>query len=311
MRHRPAGLALCLLAFPAGAWAEGWVGASAGGGFDSNLNLGVAGAPAAEAGFGDALLRAGVAAGLGEHTDLAVEATWDSVRYPAYRDLALDRPGAGLALALDATPWLRLRLSGDAGVRLAADTARDGWDGTAQLALLLRLHRLLAARASAGLHHREARDAAYAGDGLRGLAGVELELGARAWLGVSWRIESGDTTVSTTVATYEGRGGAGRGPGRTTTSFGSVLVAQRVRAEVHSIGGSLHAELGAGLSLELDLRQAWVRGEGLTGEALTGSLRLGWRWRTSRARRVRASGGRRPPAPAPTPRRRRCARPRG
>lgn len=272
---RPTAAAWLALLAPALVGAEGWAGAAAGGGWASNVNVGVAGAPRYAAAFATAHAHAGGAADLARSLDLSLEASWDWERYQDLPELELHRPAATVALGLDLGRLARLRLAAQAGLRLADDPARRGHDLGASAALRLRLAPRLDLRLGAGVTDRVTSDAAYRGRSARAAATLEGRLLEAVYLAAGCTAEAGDATVSTTVVTWEQRGGAGRGPGRPSQSFGTALVFQPVRMVILGVTGDLSVPLGGGLVLALRARREWLDGEGLAGAGtvLGGELR--------------------------------------
>ena len=268
-------LAVLLASAPAPAAAEAWVGAVAGGGWDSNVNLGVSGTTNVGAGFGFAEAHGGAGLGLGEWGELSLEGAWDSTHYFDLSDLDLHRPSATAALALDLGPTLRLRLAGEAGLRITADPDRKGWDGSVGLHLRYRPHPRFGLRAAGIGTRREASDPSYSGDSLRLKGGAEVRFGEDTWLAGGYQVDLGDATVSTAAAAG-GSGGSGRGQGRMTSSYGVALVSERVTAAIHAVTGSLTVPLGAGFAVELAAAHSWIRARTLTGQATSATGSLLW-----------------------------------
>ncbi len=270
-------LAVLLASAPVPAAAELWAGAAAGGGWDSNVNLGVSGTTNVPAGFGFAEAHGGAGLGLGEWGELSLELAWDSTHYFDLGDLDLHRPSAIAAFAVDLGPSLRLRLTGEGGLRIAADPDRRGWDASAGLHLRYRPHRRLGLRAAAVGTRREARDPSYSGDSLRLKGGAEVRFGEDTWLSGGYQVDLGDATVSTAASTGTGSGGgAGRGQGRMTSSYGVALVSERVTAAVHAVTGSLTVPLGAGFAVELAAAHSWIRARTMTGQATSATGSILW-----------------------------------
>ncbi len=269
-------LAVLLASAPASAAAELWVGAAAGGGWDSNVNLGVSGTTNVPAGFGFAEAHGGAGLGLGEWGELSLEVAWDSTLYFDLSDLDLHRPSALAAFALELGPSLRLRLTGETGLRIAADPDREGWDGSVGLHLRYRPHPRFALRAAGIGTRREASDSSYSGDSLRLKGGAEVRFGEDTWLAGGYQVDLGDATVSTAAGTGTGGGGAGRGQGRMTSSYGVALVSERVTAAIHAVTGSLTVPLGAGFAVELAAAHSWIRARTLTGQATSATGSILW-----------------------------------
>jgi len=269
-------LALTLVAGPGGAAADTWLGVAAGGGWESNLNLGVADAPEVSASFATGHAHAGGSLDLASWAEAGLELAWDGVAIPEYSELGSNRPSATVDLAVDLGRRARLRLAGESGLRLAADPARRGWDAGGSATLRLLLLRPLTLRASDGYLSRQAGDPAYAGQTVRGRAGLDLRLGGALTVSGAWTVEVGDTTVSTSLTTFERLGGQGRRPGDTTTALGSALVFQSVPTTLHGALLGLSLRLGAGLRVEARLRRTWLEGDGLSGAATTAGAELAW-----------------------------------
>jgi hypothetical protein len=161
-------------------------------------------------------------------------------------------------------------------MRLASDPARRGWDAGGSATLRVALLRPLSLRAAAGYQARRAQDPAYDGETVRGRAGLDLRLGDRVGLSGAWTVEVGDTTVSTTLTTYERLGGQGRRPGDATTALGTTLVFQPVRTTLHGALLGVSVRLGAGFRLEGRWRRTWLDADGLAGAATTASAELTW-----------------------------------
>ncbi len=265
---------LALLA-PAAAEAGHWAGLAASGGWASNVNLGVADAPALTAASRSAHVHLGGDARLARGTALSLELSWDWEDYPALPELELHQAAGTAALGLELGAAAHLRLSTTGGLRLAEDAARRGHDLAAGASLRLGPWGRLAVRLAGRASERTTSDPAFGGRSLAARVGLDAQIAAPLLLGAEATAEAGDATVSTTVATWERRGGAGRGPGRPTLVEGAVLVYQPARVVILGAGLDGTLELPAGFSLLLRARREWLEGEGLDGAAslLTASLR--------------------------------------
>lgn len=269
MGLRAAAILLLVTVAPCPAVADGWLGAALGGGWDSNVNLGVAGAPTIAAGFATVHASAGVASGSTRKDESSLELAYEATLFPEYPDLALHRPS--LTVAWSAGDVARLRLSAFAGWRAAADPARAGWDAGAAASVRRRLGPTTTLRGSAGYARREAEEAAFDGSTWRAQAGIELRLGPGVVLWAELQSEAG--TVSITRLPTSTDSASSR---RTTDSYGTSLQPSTATVFTHGGAAGLWIPLGERFSLSASYRQGWLFGTGIDGERALATLDLAW-----------------------------------
>lgn len=287
-------LAAALLVAPApGAGADLVLGASAGGGWDSNVSGAPAGEPRVDAGFGEARAWLGGAFEPSLDDVVALEAGYAGTRYPDVPDLDLDRPSLTLWWLHGFGERAVLRIAPVAALRFQGDPLRDGWEVGGDLSVRVSLSERLSLRAGGGGLHRVADDPAFSGDVGRARAGLELDLWRGAWIGAGYTLAFGEDTFYAEVLTASaaaplgetasggmgpGRPGTGPGgqPGTIVPTFGADLVAYVAPFVAHTVSVDLAQAFGEGFLVRASVEGSDVDGEDQRYRALSVFLSVGF-----------------------------------
>jgi hypothetical protein len=229
--------------------------ASAGGGYDSNLNLGD---PVSAVGAGFAALRAsgGASLDLGEATNVYGGVRFDDEEYPALPGLTTRTAGVELSLARDLGEHAALVVTPWAGVSWAGDPARDATTLAGQLTLRVKPGRTLALRATYGHTSRAAADPVFSSERDRLGASVEWRVLRRTFLSLGGAVERGDEVF------YRDASRGGVGMGRMSEAFGRGQEAYRVPATSRAIGPALEVGLDRTFHLLASYELRLVRAAG-------------------------------------------------
>ncbi len=220
--------------------------ASAGGGYDSNLNLGTT---ASAIGSGFAALRAsgGASLDLSESTTLYGGLRFDDEEYPSYPDLTTRTAGLeaslvqelGTRAAFVLTPWVAQSWAGD--------PARDATTLAAQLTLRVKPVRTVALRAFYGHVSKSATDPVFSTERDRVGASVEWRILPRTYLSLAGSVERGDEVFyadAPATGTTGSTGGAfGMRRMSESSAFGKGQVAYRAPATARALGPALEIGL--------------------------------------------------------------------
>lgn len=291
------GVLVALVAAPAVASGQSLhAGVVAGGGWDSNLSGASGAMPVAAGGYGSASASVGAAVEPSSRDELSLEGGFDATRYPAYAELDVQRPWVELAWLHDLGERITLRFGPTAGLVLAGDPKRDGWEVGGMAAARLRLGDATALRVSAGYRHRDAEDPAFASDSFRAKGGIERDLWRGATLAATYTLDLGQDTFyrpASTVATAlvaagagagaGWGGGGGGGPAYTTPdrTFGDY-VAYAADRTAHTAAARLTQRFPGGFALDAGWAYEIVLSRDPTGAAQDYrahlvTLELGWR----------------------------------
>jgi hypothetical protein len=217
--------------------------ASAGGGYDSNANLGAT-ADAIASGFAALRASGGASLDLAEATTLYGGLRFDDEEYPSYPDLTTRSAGleaslvqeVGARAAVVLTPWLTQSWSGDPN--------RDATTLAAQLTLRVKPTRTVALRAFYAHVSRNAFDDVFSSERDRVGASAEWRLFPRTYLSLAGSVERGDEAFYVGTAApmggatgrlATGRAGSGGGSGQATY--------RRAPASTRAIGPALEVGL--------------------------------------------------------------------
>lgn len=221
--------------------------ASAGGGYDSNVNLGTA-ADAIGSGFAALRASGGAALELAQATTLYGGLRFDDEEYPSFPELTTRTAGLEAALvqelgaraALVLAPWIARSWAGD--------PARDATTLAAQLTLRVKPVRTVALRAMYAHVSRTASDDVFSSERDRVGGSVEWRIRPRTYLSLAGSLERGDEVFYAPAAPTGGttgtaRGGAGMRRPTDASPFGGAQVAYRAPATARAIGPALEVGL--------------------------------------------------------------------
>ena len=221
--------------------------ASAGAGYDSNLNHADPTVTAIGSGF--AVLRAsgGASMGLGDSTNLYAGLRFDDEEYPEYSDLTTRTVGVELSLVQELGDQVAVVLTPWASQGWSGDPARDATTVAAQVTLRWRPVRDLALRGSYAYTSRAAADPVFSSDRNRLGASVEWRVLPRTYLSLAGALEQGDEVFyrSTGGAGGSGMGRMGGGGG----GFGDAQEPYSAPATTLSAGPALEIGLGSSVYL--------------------------------------------------------------
>lgn len=223
--------------------------ASAGGGYDSNLNLGTA-ADAIGSGFAALRASGGASLELADATTLYGGLRFDDEEYPSFPDLTTRTAGLEAALvrelgaraALVLTPWIAQSWAGD--------PARDATTLAAQLTLRVKPVRTVALRATYAHVSKAASDDVFSSERDRVGGSVEWRIFPRTYLSLAGSLERGDEVFYASAPATGGSGTTGTARGSAgmrrmtdSSSFGGAQVAYRAPATTRAIGPALEVGL--------------------------------------------------------------------
>lgn len=272
-------------------------GVVAGGGRDSNLSGSSGATPVAAGGYATAGVSVGGALEPSRRDELSLEIGWDLTRYPVYPDLDVQRPWVEIAWLHDLGRAITLRIGPAAGLVVAGDRARSGWDVGGTAAARVRLGGGTALRLAAGYRHRDAEDQAFASDSFRAKGGVERDLWRGAAIAATYTVDVGQDTfyappqpvATATIAAGAGYGGPGGGGGGggglapgggygyQTNTFDSTLIAYSADRVAHTAGLRLTHRFSRGIAVDLSYAYGIVLGAEQDYRSHLAAVELSWR----------------------------------
>ncbi len=230
-------------------------GASAGAGYDSDLNHADPTVAAVGSAYGALRANGGASLDLGDSTNLYGGLRFDDEEYATYSDLTTRAIGAELSLAQELggnaaivlTPWASQSWSGD--------PARDAKTFAGQATLRWRPVRELTLRGFYSDLDRNADDPVFSTVKNRVGAGVEWRVLTRTYLSLGGFVERGDEVFYRATST----GGGGYGMGRMRESFGAGQEPYSAAATTAAVGPAVEIGLDRTFHLLASFEARWVQ----------------------------------------------------